>query len=127
MTLRLHTAFISCSCFLTDSCLGSETASLALLSILLLFDFLLFFVHFFVKVFIVVVSIEKFFEFLLVQQLHVLLDLVTVVIFPFAVCIVRIEVIFIWRNEWRLHSMIKKVFPFEVSQPRMVLHVFWTI
>ena len=85
------------------------------MSILLLFDFLLFFVHFFVKVFIVVESIEKFFEFLLVQQLHVLLDLVTVVIFPLAVGVIGIKVVLIGRDEWRLHFMIKQIFPIEVS------------
>ena len=115
MALRLHTALIPRSSFLTDSCLSSETASLALLSILLLFDFLLFFVHFFVKVFVVVVSIEKFFEFLLVQQLHVLLNLVTVVIFPLAVGVVGVEVVLVGRDEWRLHFMVQQVFPLEVS------------
>lgn len=106
LTLRLHTALISCSCFLSYRGLRSQTSSLALLSILLLFYLLFFFIHFFIEVLVMIVSIEKFFEFFLVQQLHILLDLVTIIIFPLAVCVVRIEIVFVWRNEGSLHAMI---------------------
>jgi len=94
---------------------------------LICFDFLLFLIHFFVKVLVVVVSIEKFFEFFLIQQLHVLLDLVTIVILPLAISVIGIEIVFEGRDEWRIHSMIEEIFPLEVSQPRMVLDVFRTV
>ena len=93
----------------------------------MLLNFLLFFIHFVVEVLIVIVSIEKFFEFFLIQQLHVLLDLITVIVFPVTVGVVGVEVVLNGRIEWRSHSMIEEVVPLEVPEPWVILYVFWTV
>ena len=68
LALRLHAALVSLAgTWLTHGSLSAQAPCLALLPILLLLDFLLFFIHFVVEVLIVIVSIEKFFEFFLIQ------------------------------------------------------------
>lgn len=127
LALRFHTAIVADTGFLSDGGLSTEGPSLTLLSILLLFNLQFFLVHFFIKVLVMVITIEKFFEFLLVQQLHILLDLVTVVVLPLAVRVVRVEVVFVRWNERRGHPMVEQVVPLEVPQPRMILHILRTI
>jgi hypothetical protein len=65
-----------------------------------LHHFLLFFQHLFVKVLVVVVSQKSFLNVFLVKQLHVLLNLLAVLVFPLAVGVVGIEVVLVWWDEW---------------------------
>jgi hypothetical protein len=59
--------------------------------------------------------------------LHVLLYLIAIVIFPFTVSVIGIEIVLNWWDEWRWHPVVQQIIPFEVSKPRMILHIFWTI
>ena len=59
--------------------------------------------------------------------MHVLLDLVTVVVFPVAVRVVGVEVVLVGRDEGRRHLVIEEVVPLEVAEPRVVLDVLWTV
>lgn len=127
LALRIHTAFIPQASFLAHSGLSTETSGLALLPRWLLLDLESLLVHLFVEVLIMIVPIKKFLEFLLVQKLHILLDLITVVVLPLAIGVVGIKVVFVGRDEWCRHPVIQQIVPFEVAQPRMVLHVFGSV
>ena len=79
-------------------------------SALQLVDLLFFFQHFLIEILIVVVMIvsgKKGDYILFVKELHILLDLFTVLIFPLTVCIICIEVISIWWNEWGLKLLVE--------------------
>lgn len=54
-----------------------------------------------VEVLIMIVALEVLLEFVLIQELHVCLDLLVVLILPLCVRVVGIKVIFIWWNEGR--------------------------
>lgn len=55
--------------------------------------------------------------------MHVLLNLFTILILPLTVCIICIEVVFIWRDEWGLKPLAKEVVPWKVSQPWVIFNV----
>jgi len=94
----------------------------------LLLDLLLFLNHFFVEVLVVVVTVEGLLNIVLVQQVHVLLNLLTVVILPLTICVLCVEVINRRIDlERRLNSITKKVIPGEISEPGMVLDIFRTV
>lgn len=100
-----------------DSCLFSS-----------ILKYLLFLVeHFFVEILVVVVASEGLLHVLLIEELHVLLNLLTILVLPLAIGVVGIEVVGVGRNEWSFKSLMEEVIPREVSQPWMVLDVFWTI
>ena len=70
-----------------------------------LHDLLLLLEHLFVEVFVVVVAEEGLLDVLLVQQLHVLLDLLTVLVLPLGVGVVRVKVVLVWRDKWGLEAL----------------------
>lgn len=57
------------------------------------------FKHFFVEILVMIVSIECLLKYLLVQKLHMLLDLLTVLVAPFSVGVSCVEVVSLGRNE----------------------------
>jgi hypothetical protein len=75
----------------------------------------LLFEHLFVEVFIVVVSNKCFLDILLVEKLHVLLNLFAILVLPLTVSIVSVKVVFVWWHEWRSKSLMKKIVPRKVS------------
>lgn len=107
--------------------LRTQAPRLALLSSRLLFNLESLFVHFFVEVLVVIIPIEQFFEFFLVKKLHILLDLVAIIVFPFTVCVVGVKIIFDRGVEWSWHSTVEELFPFEITEPGMILYIFWTV
>ena len=60
-------------------------------------------------------------------QLGLMLEhLFRVGIFPLAVCVLRIKVIFILRgHEWCLHSLLPKSFPVEIGEPFVFFNDMW--
>lgn len=123
LTLGVDTAFVSVAC-----ALGIDSGLVPLILLTPLLEdpsFLL--VHFVVEILVVVVASECLLHILLVEQQHVLLDLLAVLVLPFAVCVVRIEIISVGRDKWGLKSLVKEVIPGEVAQPRVILYVIWAI
>lgn len=80
-----------------------------------------------VEVLVMVVAFEILFELVLVQQLHVRLYLLIVLIFPVSVRVICVEIVLVGRNERRWVLTLHQIIPREVSQPRMVLDVLWAI
>jgi hypothetical protein len=66
-------------------------------------------------------------DILLVQKEHILLDLFAILVFPLAVGIVGIEVVFIGRDKGSFHFLVQQVIPGEVPQPRMILDIVRTV
>ena len=77
-----------------------------------------------VEVIVVVVSVECLLEDLLVEQLHMLLDLLTVLVAPFAIGVSGVKIVGIGRYERCSEALIQQIIPGEVAEPRMVLDVF---
>ena len=71
-----------------------------LIYFLLLLDLLL------IEILVVVIPVKRLLEDLLVEQLHVLLDLLAVLVPPLAVRVRGIKVVRIGRNEWSLNSLV---------------------
>jgi hypothetical protein len=90
----------------------------------LIVDLAFFFEHLFVEVFIMIIPNKGFLYVFLIKQLHVLKNLLAVLIFPFAVCVGRIEVVLVRRGERTLDALVQEVVPGEVSEPRVVFDVF---
>ena len=109
-------SIISIRCWLNTSSFGS-----------LLDNFLLLVQHFFIKVFIMIVSGKCFLNIFLIKKLHVLLYLLTILIFPFTIGVVCIKIVSIWWDKWSLKSLMEKIVPWKVSEPRMVLDILWPI
>ena len=53
------------------------------------------------------------------KEERVLFHLFLVVVFPVAVCVLRIKVVLIWWNEWRGYLPIVKIVPWEILEPNM--------
>lgn len=90
-------------------------------------NLLLFIEHLLVEILVMVVTCKGFLDVLLVQKLHVLLNLLTVLVLPLAVGVVGIEVVGVWRYEWSLESLMEQLLPGEFSHPRMVFDVLRAI
>ncbi len=88
---------------------------------LLLLDLLL------IEVLVVVIPVERLLEDLLVEQLHVLLDLLAVLIPPLAVRVRGVKGVRIGWYEWRLDPLVQQVVPREVAQPGVVFDVLRAI
>ena len=88
---------------------------------------LLLLLHLLIEVLIIVVAIEGLLEHLLIEQLRVLLDLLAVLITPLTVGVSSVEVVSIRRNERSWDALVQQVVPWEVTQPRVVLHVLGTV
>ena len=88
-----------------------------LVNSLLLLDLLL------VEVIVVIVSVECLLKDLLIEQLHMLLDLLTVLVSPFAIGVSGVEIVGIGRYERCSEALIQQIVPGEVAEPRMVLDV----
>jgi hypothetical protein len=74
-----------------------------------------------------IVSGKCFLNIFLIKKLHVLLYLLTILIFPFTIGVVCIKIVSIWWDKWSLKSLMEKIVPWKVSEPRMVLDIFWSI
>lgn len=74
-----------------------------------------------------IVSIECFLEYFLVQKLHMLLNLLTILIAPFSVSVSGIEVVSLGRNEGRCEPLVQEIIPREVPHPGVVLDVLWPV
>lgn len=118
---RIDTAFIPTAVLALACCCMRSLSRGLLLHLEFLLRLLL------VEVLIMVVPLEILFEFFLVQQLHVCLNLLVILILPVRICVIRIEVVLVWRNEGRWVLPLLQVVPREVDKPRMVLDVLWTI
>jgi len=96
---------------------------LAGLLVRLLHDLALLLEHLFVEVLVVVVAREGLLHVLLVQQEHVLLDLLAILVLPLPVGVVGVEVVLVGRDERRLKPLVQEVVPGEVPQPRMIFDI----
>ena len=74
-----------------------------------------------------VIPTEQFFEFLLIQQLHILLYLVAVIVLPLAVCVICIKVVLVGWDEGSDHSMLEKLIPFKRPQPWEIFDVLGSV
>jgi hypothetical protein len=96
----------------------------------LLTDLLLLLHHFLVEVLILVVVIvfcKLSNYFLLIEQQHVLLNDIAVLVFPVTVGVVCIEVVSIWWHKRSCYLLLQEVLPRESLHPHMILDVFWPI
>jgi hypothetical protein len=83
--------------------------------------------HFVVEILVMIIPSKCLLDILLVQKEHILLDLFAILVFPLAVGIVGIEVVFIWRDKGSFHFLVQQVIPGEVPQPRMILDIVRTV
>ena len=90
-------------------------------------NLLLFIKHLLVEILVMVVTCKGFLDVLLVQKLHVLLNLLTVLVLPLVLGVVGIEGVGVWRDAWSLKSLMKELLPREFPHPRMVFHVLRAI
>ena len=70
-----------------------------------------------------VIPVERLLEDFLVEQLHVLLDLLAVLVPPLAVRVGRVKVVRIGRYERSLNPLVQQVVPREVAEPWVILDV----
>lgn len=118
---RIDTGFIPTAVLALACCCMRSLSRGLLLHLQFLLRLLL------IEVLIMVVPLEILFEFFLIQQLHVCLNLLVILILPVRICVIRIEVVLVGRNEGRWVLPLLQVLPREVHKPRMVLDVLWTI
>lgn len=122
LTRRVHATVVSVVATLS-------TCRLDISSLLcrLIIHSLFLFQHFFVEVFIMIIPYKGLMLFIWVEQLHVLEYLFTILIFPFTVCVGGIKVVLVWWCKWTWYSLVKKVFPWKITQPRVVPYIFWSV
>jgi hypothetical protein len=71
----------------------------------------------------VVVVCKGLLHIFLVQELHILLNLFAILVLPLTVCVICVEVVFIWRDKWRLEPLAKQIVPREVPEPRVIFYI----
>lgn len=92
-----------------------------------LIDLFLLLKHFFIEVFIMIVANKSLLNVFLVQKLHILQNLFAVLIFPLSVSVGSVKIVFIWWSKWTLDPLVQKIIPWEISHPRVILDIFWSI
>lgn len=105
---RIHAAIVpsSWSTYCIDSRLGPLVSSI-LLRILLFEQFVLFLSYGSIEILIVIVVLEGILYFLLIEKLHTLLNLFAILVLPFTVCVVGVEIVLLGRLEWRFNPLVQ--------------------
>lgn len=106
--------------------LGSVVSSL-LLSVLLFEELVFLLFYCYTEIFVMIIILEGILNFLLVKKLHTLLNLFTILIFPFTVCVIGIKVVSVWRLEWWVISLVQNVIPGKINKPWMILDILWPV
>jgi len=75
-----------------------------------------------------IISSKKFLNTWSLQLCLVLLHLLGICVFPFAVRVLGIKVIFSQRwDEGRRNLFVVKFIPIDITEPRVLLHFLWTV